>query len=268
MVNLIVYFSIGTLFGFIFRGLTSGFLIKTKKQREEEEYAEFSHIVIHELRAYLTNLAWVFEKLLDKELKNYSEEQYKTLILGRNTSENAINLINDTLNAISSGRPEAHFRFKLGDINNLIDGITSEYQLIAKQRNMNLVLEHSNIPIPLFYFDHSQLYLAIHGIIHNAMKYTKDGGEIKIKTEIFDDKVKIKISDNGIGIPKSEQSKIFSKFFRAENAKKLHENGSGLGMFITKNVISKHGGNISFTSEEDKGTTIEIILPIIKNEPK
>ncbi|MEI6296881.1 MAG: HAMP domain-containing sensor histidine kinase [bacterium] len=244
------------------------FRLTEKKEKRSNPQDDFSYAVIHELRAYLTNLNWVFEKLVDKGLGTFTEDQYKTINLGKTTTENANSLVNDTLNAISVDRTEARFKFKLNDINKVIADIISEYALIAKERDISLTFWASEKPIPLFFFDHSQMYVAIHDIVHNSMKYTHNGGNIAISTNLIDDKVKIDVVDNGIGIPEKDQKNIFKKFFRAQNAKVLHEEGSGLGMFITKSIISRHKGDITLQSEENKGTKVEIILPLSKTEPQ
>ena len=226
------------------------------------------NIAIHQIRALLTNLSWVFEKLVGKGIGNLSQDQYEAVSYGKNTTENAINLINDTLNAAVVGRVEPRFRFKLNDINKILDSIIAEYAQIAKERNMQLFFEKSVRPIPLFFFDSSQMYLALHDLLHNAMKYTKDGGKISLKTEMSDGKTRITIEDNGIGVPAGQIDKIFNKFFRADNAKKIEENGSGLGLFIAKRIITRHNGLIELQSKENVGTKIEITLPLLQVEPK
>lgn len=261
-----LYSFIGFLFGYLFFRKKNLCVEDVKKIDNEEK--DFSHAVIHELRAYLTNLNWIFEKLLDKGLGNYTEEQYSAISSGRGMVENANNLVNDTLNAISVGRTEARFKYKLNDINKLIEDIISEYSLISKERKISLSFVRSSMPIPLFFFDNSQMYIAIHDLVHNSMKYTHDGGKVSIKSELLGEKVKITIEDNGIGIPSKDKNKIFTKFFRADNAKKIHGDGSGLGLYISKNIIKKHKGDIEIFSEEGRGTKVEITLPLVKTEPK
>lgn len=238
------------------------------KQKVSDQEKDFNHAVIHELRAYITNLNWIFEKLIDKGLGNYTEDQYSAVISGKKTVENANSLVNDILNAISVGRVEAKFKFKLNDINKIIENILSEYQSITKQRKIDLSFIRSATPIPLFFFDDSQMYVAIHDLIHNSVKYTRDGGKITVRTIYLNNKVLIAVEDNGIGVPANEKSKIFTKFFRADNAKKIHSDGSGLGIYMAKNIVAKHNGEIDFQSEENRGTTVKITIPILTSEPK
>lgn len=262
----IIYLVVSFVSGFILAKFFFGYC-KNCANREGDE-KDFSHAVIHELRAYLTNLSWIFEKLTDKGMSSYTDDEYRALSLGKSTVANANNLINDTLAAISIGRPESRFRFALNDINKVVENIISEYQLIAKERGITLNFNRSNVPIPLFFFDGSQIYIAIHDLVHNSMKYTNNGGSVDVSTFLDEGKVAITVKDSGIGIPENDKEKIFTKFFRAKNAKELYKDGSGLGMYISKNIVTRHNGSIKLQSKEGEGTTVEVLLPLLKIEPK
>jgi signal transduction histidine kinase len=113
--------------------------------------------------------------------------------------------------------------------------------------------------------DEEKLTMAITNIIENAIKYNYENGLVNITLEIdpyLKNSARLSIADTGIGIPKESLPKIFSKFYRAENAQKLEPNGSGLGLYITKNIIEKHGGKIHIESQEKRGTTFIINIPI------
>jgi two-component system sensor histidine kinase VicK len=99
-------------------------------------------------------------------------------------------------------------------------------------------------------------------LLNNAVRYTNDQGKIEVNLTVKDGELISKISDNGIGIPKVEQSRIFEKFFRANNALKKETDGSGLGLYLAKTVIESSGGKIWFESKENEGTTFWFSLPI------
>jgi signal transduction histidine kinase len=99
-------------------------------------------------------------------------------------------------------------------------------------------------------------------LISNAIKYSPDKSEILFETKCVDDKILIKVQDHGIGIPKEDQQKLFEPFYRAGNVGSI--SGTGLGMAIIKNSVELHGGTLQLESEENKGTTIKIELPLIK----
>ncbi|HBM45529.1 MAG: ATPase/histidine kinase/DNA gyrase B/HSP90 domain protein [Parcubacteria group bacterium GW2011_GWF2_38_76] len=258
---------------YLVSGLAIGFIVAkvfldNKNSANDSKEKDFSQATIHELRAYLTNLGWIFEKLIEKGVPSYTDDEYKAISLGKSTVANANNLINDTLAAVSVGRQEARFRFSINDINKMIESIVSEYTMIAKERGIDFTFTSSAVPIPLFFFDNSQMYIAIHDLVHNAMKYTKNGGSINISTKLEEGRVIVTVRDTGIGIPEEEQKNIFTKFFRAKNAKDLYKEGSGLGMYISKNIITRHNGSIKLQSKEGEGTTIEVSLPLLQTEPK
>lgn len=261
-----IYLIAGFVAGFVITKLFFGHCKKCVERECEDK--DFNHAVIHELRSYLTNLSWIFEKLMEKGVASYTDDEYSALTLGKNAISNANNLINDTLSAISTGRPETRLRFSLNDINKVVEHIVSEYKLFAKERGISFSFNVSSMPIPLFFFDNSQIYIAIHDLVHNAMKYTKSGGSIDVSTSLEEGKAVIRVKDTGIGIPEGEQSKIFSKFMRAQNARSLYKDGSGLGLYISKNIVTRHNGTIKLQSKEGEGTIVEVFLPILKAEPK
>ena len=92
------------------------------------------------------------------------------------------------------------------------------------------------------------MYLVIQNLLENAVKYTPEKGKIELTIEAGDNFIKFKVKDNGVGIPEKEKVKLFSKFFRAENVVRMQTEGSGLGLFIVKNIIKSHSGEIGFNS--------------------
>jgi signal transduction histidine kinase len=119
--------------------------------------------------------------------------------------------------------------------------------------------------MPKIYIDNQKMELVLQNLIENAVKYTPEFGKIEIAVEFTNTFFKFKIKDNGVGIPEKDQKKLFSKFFRAENVMRMQTEGSGLGLFIVKNIIIKHGGDITYKSQEGKGTEFVITLPMEKN---
>ena len=103
----------------------------------------------------------------------------------------------------------------------------------------------------------------LQNLIDNAIKYSKNGGKVNVTASLGPkDVVYINIEDTGIGIPEADKANIFTRFFRAANAQKIVADGSGLGLYIAKNIIEVHGGTLSFVSEEGKGTTFTVTLPL------
>lgn len=98
-------------------------------------------------------------------------------------------------------------------------------------------------------------------LLFNAVKYTPENKSVHLEAKSHDDSVQIEFSDTGIGIPANELENVFEEFFRASNAKKREKDGTGLGLSIVKQIIERHGGEISVQSQEGQGTTFTVILP-------
>jgi signal transduction histidine kinase len=109
--------------------------------------------------------------------------------------------------------------------------------------------------------DAALIRVIMRNLISNAIKYTPNGGKIEIAASHDEKFVRIAVSDNGYGIPKNEQNKIFAKLFRASNIKIKDTDGTGLGLFIVKAILEQVGGQITFESEENEGSTFTVLLP-------
>jgi two-component system sensor histidine kinase VicK len=113
--------------------------------------------------------------------------------------------------------------------------------------------------------DQEKMKLAVQNLIDNAIKYSADNSKIDITLTSDNENIEFKIQDQGIGIPEAQQQKIFTKFFRGDNAEKVNTIGSGLGLFLAQNIIEAHSGKIWFESGAGSGTTFYFSLPIRKN---
>jgi len=115
--------------------------------------------------------------------------------------------------------------------------------------------------------DRQKLTMVFENLLDNAIRYNVKDGEVLVKVEKVPDQqsVKVTIKDSGIGVPSKELPNLFTKFYRAENVKKARTDGTGLGLYIVKNIIQAHGGRISVSSEEGRGTTFEFTLATNKS---
>ncbi|MFA4990905.1 MAG: ATP-binding protein, partial [Candidatus Paceibacterota bacterium] len=113
-----------------------------------------------------------------------------------------------------------------------------------------------------FKFDPMRIKIVIQNLLENALRYNVENGQIIVKVEKKPPYVEVSVSDTGIGIPKDELPKLFTKFFRASNVLKYETEGTGLGLYITKNIIEAHGGKIWAESIENRGSTFYFTLPI------
>lgn len=130
---------------------------------------------------------------------------------------------------------------------------------------MKVVFNKKEVPMVLA--DSKKMRNVVQNLIDNAVKYTPPNGTIFVSVEpVGDDMLAVAIKDTGIGIPKNQQDQIFQKFFRGDNARKLETDGSGLGMFIAREIVLMHKGKLWFESKEDKGSTFTFTLPTVQDE--
>jgi signal transduction histidine kinase len=222
---------------------------------------EFVSISAHQLRTPLSAIKWTLKMFLDGDLGELTKEQREFLEKTYQSNERMISLINDLLNVTRIEEGRYLYRVVLTDIVKICQSITDSYKEEIKKRNLKMVF-HKPKKLPMVKVDVEKISLAIQNLIENSIRYTPAGGEIEIFLKEKKNEIEFSIKDTGIGIPKDQQHRVFTKFFRAPNATKMATEGSGLGLFITKNVVEAHGGKIWFESEEGKGTTFYFTLPI------
>jgi len=147
------------------------------------------------------------------------------------------------------------------DVGQLADRVAATFREQANERQLLLRLDVA-AEVPQITGDPNLLEQMLENLVSNAIKYTPAGGEVHVTVaQAPDGGVAVTVHDTGIGIPKDEQGRLFSEFFRASNARKSGEAGTGLGLRFVQDVVSKHGGQVRVESEEDRGTVAQIVLP-------
>lgn len=221
---------------------------------------EFIEIVSHHLRTPLSNLKWALDLLMSGrvgENKNSQMEYFK--ILKDNTARMAESI--SSLFVVSrletATAPPQKQEFSLED---LIEATIKKMEAKIKSANMEVNFQPKKELSPAI-ADPTQIKLVIEALLDNAIRYTPQGGKIKIKLERKGKKLYFEIKDTGVGIPKEDQKYVFQKFFRSKNILRLQTQGLGLGLFIAKTIIKNAGGEIGFSSEENKGSTFWFTLP-------
>jgi signal transduction histidine kinase len=225
--------------------------------------SEFISIAAHQLRTPLSAIKWVIKMVLDGDSGPLNEEQKKLLFRGYVSNERIIELVNDMLNV--SRIEEGRFGYTFGESNfqEVLDIVLDSLANTIKEKKIKFVLDRPKI-LPQIYMDKSKMILVFQNILENAAKYTPEYGTIRVGVEAGKELLRVKVADNGVGIPEADQQKIFSKFFRAGNVMRMQTDGSGLGLFIVKNIVNRHGGDITFSSHEGRGTEFVFTLPLNK----
>jgi len=235
-----------------FQDITREFVMERTKR-------EFVSIAAHQLRTPLTGMSWTVEALLSEARGALNTAQKELVHLGLDTVHRMVDLVNDLLDV--SRIEEGKFGIKAVRqpvapiINQILQGM-------QKQAERKQVVLKVDIPpdLPDLDLDADKIEFAFSNLIDNAIKYTPAGGEVHVRAERKGSDVHVSVSDTGIGIPAVEFERVFTKFFRSRKAQSYHTDGSGLGLYVAKNIVEQHGGKISFTSMENKGTTFTISL--------
>lgn len=236
----------------------------TREKLIERLKTEFVSIAAHQLRTPLSAIKWSLKTVLDKEVGETPRAQKELLEKTYQSNERMIDLIDALLNVTRIEEGRFLYDIKRQDVIKIVQKTILPLKEIAKRKRLRFKFQKPKIKIPEIRVDAKKTSLVVQNLIDNAIRYTNPGGNIKVSIKYLKDKKEILISvqDTGIGIPKSDQHRVFSRFFRAANAIKTETEGSGLGVYIAKNIVEAHGGKIWFESEENKGTTFYFTLPI------
>lgn len=234
----------------------------TRERLISKTKSEFISLAAHQLRTPVSTIKWALSIIMEKEAGEITQEQEDLLKVVISSNNQMITLINDFLNVAQIEEGKFSYIFVPIHINNFLAGIINEFLIIMKEKNIDLVFKKSN-DSRLVLVDEEKLRIALVNIINNAFRYTPKGGNISIRLLSKKTFCEIQIEDNGVGIPLDHQNRIFSKFFRAKNAAVINTSGSGLGLYITKNIIDRHKGKIWFVSQEGRGTIFFINLPYV-----
>jgi signal transduction histidine kinase len=220
----------------------------------DETNDDFISMASHQLRTPLTSVKGYVSMVLDGDAGNITPLQRKLLNQAFISSQRMVYLISDLLNVsrLRTGK------FIIEPVpTNLATVIRDEVEQLvetAKGRNLSLIYEKPE-HFPTYMFDDTKLRQVIMNFMDNAIYYTPSGGKITVNLVEKPSSIEFTVSDNGIGVPKHEQHHLFSKFYRANNAKRARPDGTGLGLFMAKKVVIAQGGAIIFRSQEGKGST-------------
>ena len=226
---------------------------------------EFISVAAHQLRTPLSALKWTLGLLIDEHTENLTTEQRSLLMKGFGSNERIIKLINEMLvvTRIESGKIK--LTFTPIHIEDLIESVVLDFAGQAHVRKIALSFDRPKERLPFISADSEQVRNVIQNLIENSVRYTPEGGSIRLSASAEGHMIKMTVADTGIGIPAKQQSSIFNKFFRADNATRHRADGSGLGLFIAKSIAEKHGGQLTFESIEGNGSTFYLTLPISTN---
>lgn len=233
----------------------------TKAKELEKLKSEFVSVTSHQLRTPLTGIKWFMELLLTGQGGRLTKKQLDYLNQINESNERMIRLVDDLLNV---SRMESSGKFKvtskLEDVVKIFHNVIAAQKVTADKKRIEIVHAQPCIDSFKASVDAGKLSLVLQNILDNAIKFSPQGSTITIDFGIEGKNLIFSVADQGVGIPKDQQYRVFERFFRAENV--LHtQPGTGLGLYIAKFLVEKHGGKIWFESEENKGTKFYISIP-------
>lgn len=235
------------------------FISRIKKRDEEmiEMHDEFLFKTVHELRSPSLGIRWAIEKFSSPQYLERNPDAKEFLSDLHSMNEKKIRLLKDLVLIAKGNQPDISFKKKSVDLKTIIGEILKELEQSFNEKQLKIIYSpQENIPQVLGDPDH--IYEVFVNLIDNAAKYNKNGGSITIAHELKDNFLETKISDTGIGIDKKGFSKLFTPYFRV-----VEDGipGTGLGLFIVKQLLEKMGGSIKVDSKIDQGTQFTVYLP-------
>jgi len=245
----------------------------TQEKRIDKAKTEFVSLASHQLRTPLTTVNWYSEMLLAGDVGTLNKKQMEYLQEIYQGSKRMVALVNALLNVSRLELGTFAVNPEPTDIAALMRSVVDGLRPQIGQKNLKFT-ELSADHLPILQADPQLLRMVVQNILVNAIKYTPDKGSITLELALSDAQgrasqaaagrshVLIKVSDTGYGIPRSNQDKIFTKLFRADNVRAKDTEGTGLGLYIAKSIVDQSGGRIWFESQEDKGTIFYVTLPL------
>lgn len=228
----------------------------------DEKKSEFISVATHQIRTPVSGIKWILSMLQKGEAGELKPEQLELIKKAQTANDRLSFIINDILDTDLIAGGKIQYNFSSINISKIIRKTIRELYPQAQEKNIEILLNSPEVDCCHAYADDNKIQLVIENLLDNAIKYSPKGSKISVKVNIINDSVNVEISDSGIGIPEEFQKNIFERFYRAPNGIRTHANGSGLGLFIAKNIVEAHKGTIEFKSSENKGTTFIINLPL------
>ena len=232
----------------------------TAQEKLELSRREFVANVSHELRTPLTTVKSYAETLMDTAFDDRGV-QMRFLSVIAQEADRMTRIVRDllTLSRLDEMRPERQITVAI-DLKSFLGGIVERMSVSATKKEQTITYRQMN-SVGEFYSNRDKLEQVIINIISNAIKYTPSGGRIEVFSGKLYSDIYIKVTDNGIGIPKENLPRIFERFYRVDKARSRDTGGTGLGLAIAKQIMDEMGGDIKITSEVDKGTEVTITVP-------
>ncbi len=264
--------------GRVFQGFTSpvlddrgGFIGRLWTLRDVTEQRELDRLkddfvatVSHELRTPLTSMMGFLEMIREGEAGALTDEQKRFLAIVYRSSERLQRLVGDLLFVARLDANGLQLQFAHLRVDAIVSEALESVAALARSREVEVVSDVRKVP-PVW-GDRERLAQLIGNLVSNALKFTPPGGRMTVRAFADDGRAVIEVEDTGIGIPKSEQDRLFQRFFRSSTATEQAIPGTGLGLVISKAIAEAHGGTIGVSSDTGQGTCFRVELPLEQEE--
>jgi PAS domain S-box-containing protein len=233
----------------------------TREREVDRMKSEFVSLVSHELRTPLTSIKGYVDLLVEGEAGAITPDQAEFLGVVRANADRLVALVNDLLDVSRMEAGKIHLDCAPVDVVGLARGVADTLRPQIESKRQRLVLDLPNAPIVIS-ADQNRLVQVLTNLLSNAHKYTPSGGDIGLVVARDEGVIRLAVRDTGIGMATEEQAQLFTKFFRARNRVAREAGGTGLGLVITKSLVTLHGGDISVHSTPGEGSTFVVTLPL------
>lgn len=232
----------------------------TERQKLDNMRKEFVANVSHELKTPLTSIKSYTETLLDGALDNRElSEQFLQVV--NSEADRMSRLVKDLLQLSSLDYKQVKWNKKDADLVKIVESCVLKLNMTAKNKQQKIKFVNEGLPI-VGHMDIDKIEQVVLNIISNAIKYTPDGGEINVYLTQDESGAKIRVVDNGIGIPSEDLPRLFERFYRVDKARSRELGGTGLGLSIARQIVEAHEGKIEILSNYGEGTEVVINLPL------
>ena len=225
---------------------------------------EFVSVASHQLRTPLTSIKGYLSMVLEGDAGKITKMQRQLLSEAFSSSERMVHLINDFLSVSRVQTGKFLIERRQLDLAKVVRQEVRALQTTAESRDLTLKITSPTEPV-LVFADEAKIRQVIMNFIDNALYYSKPNTTVDIILKVGKT-VQVTVNDTGIGVPLAQQSKLFTKFFRADNARTQRPDGTGVGLYLAKMIIDGHKGKIIFASKEGQGSTFGFSLPLASND--
>ena len=232
-----------------------------KERLQRKYYDEKINFFVNTAHNIRTPLSLVLAPLVDLSKDSHLSEKSRVFWdMAQRNGNKLLKMVTELLDFQKVEQSAEQVRLQDVELPMFLRLQVEKFIVAAQEKHIHLSLEAC--PQHLVHTDVKMMDLILENLLSNAIKYTPEGGKVTLSASIEGKTAQILVSDTGIGIPKAEIKNIFKSFFRASNAVNSQEMGSGLGLMLTRQLVKKLGGKLTFVSEEGKGTTFHVVLPL------